>query len=488
MKTFAKWPFYLFLLPAFFMLHGLMENYVPGLAGTAIEQNLLFTGAGILLTLLFRLLLRDTRKAALVSCFLLTFNFIYGSYQDWLRAEIGWNTLPTRYSFNISLLLVLATVLVIYLKRSKQLFLKITLFLNLLFTILILLDIVSLFPKVINQSRYGTPDLSRQVVACDTCSRPDVYVIVPDEYAGKQELEDIFSFDNSAFENELANRGFRVIGNTTSNYNATVYSLASLFGMHYPELTANHLVTQRDMLLCRNIINQNNTTRFFESKGYSFTNNSFFDFNGIEKAVTKYYFVSKRMLFTSQTFIERFLKEASFNFFSKKTIQRLETYDLVNDRTVDSLTRQTALSRSKEPKFVYCHFTMPHHPYFFDRNGQPFHFSDSVGFYDRLRIQYTEYLQYTNKKLLSLIDHIKQHSARPPVILLASDHGFRQFYRKTDRKYYFMNFMAVHLPSGNYDGFYDGITPVNMFRQILNAQFSQRLPLLRDSTSFILEK
>jgi hypothetical protein len=194
------------------------------------------------------------------------------------------------------------------------------------------------------------------------------------------------------------------------------------------------------------------------------------------------------MLFTAQTFIQRFRKEASFNFFSKKTVQWLETYDLANDRTVDSLTRQTALSPTKDPKFVYCHFTMPHHPYFFDRNGQPFRFSDSVGFYDRLRMQYTEYLQYTNKKLLSLIDHIKQNSARPPVILLASDHGFRQFYKKTDKKYYFMNFVALHLPSGNYDGFYDGITPVNIFRQVLNAQFGQRLPLLKDSTSFILEK
>ncbi len=488
MKVFTEKPFFLLLLPAFFMLHVLMENYVPGMTGTAIEQTLLFSGAGVALTALFYFLFRHLRKAALLTFYILAFNFFFGSLHDFAKAQWGVNVLVVRYIFIIPLFLLILLAMAICLKRSRQPFLKITLFLNLLFGLLIIVDLVFLLPRVLDREHYSTPNLGNKFVSCDTCSLPDVYVIIPDEYAGQQELKEIFSFDNSAFENELTKRGFRVIGNTRSNYNATVYSMASLFSMHYPELTADTLVTQRDMLLCRNIINRNNTTRFFSSLGYRFINNSLFDFNNQEKAVTKYYFLPKRLILTSQTFIRRFLTNAGFNFFSKQTVERLINHDLNNDRKLDSLTRQAALQKDQRPKFVYCHFTMPHAPYYFDRDGRPFSLNDSLGLFDQLKIQYTEFLQYTNKRLLSLIDHIKLKSRIPPVILLLSDHGFRQFVGNADKKYYFMNLTAVHLPSGNYAGFYEGISPVNIFRQILNSEFNQRLPLLKDSTSFIIEK
>jgi len=96
-------------------------------------------------------------------------------------------------------------------------------------------------------------------------------------------------------------------------------------------------------------------------------------------------------------------------------------------------------------------------------------------------------LKYSNRKLLELIDHIRKNSPRPPVIILMSDHGFRQLPEGSDQKYYFMNLNAVYLPNGNYAGFYDGMSNVNQFRVILNSQFNQKLPLLKDSTSFLVE-
>jgi len=68
-----------------------------------------------------------------------------------------------------------------------------------------------------------------------------------------------------------------------------------------------------------------------------------------------------------------------------------------------------------------------------------------------------------------------------------SDHGFRQLADTTAKKYYFMNLNAVYLPAGNYSGFYDGMSNVNQFRVILNAQFGQKLPLLKDSIIFLRE-
>ena len=102
---------------------------------------------------------------------------------------------------------------------------------------------------------------------------------------------------------------------------------------------------------------------------------------------------------------------------------------------------------------------------------------------------YIEYLVYFNKKLLELADYIKTNSTHPPIIIFMSDHGFRQFEagEKIDNLYQFMNINAVFMPDGNYSGFYDGMSNVNQFRVILNSQFGQQLPILKDSTSFLRE-
>jgi hypothetical protein len=362
------------------------------------------------------------------------------------------------------------------------------LFLNVLFIVLTLFELITLAPKALKKNSYDPPPLASQFISCDSCSRPDIYVIIADEYAGKQELTDIFSFDNSVFETDLQTRGFHLVKNTRSNYNATVYSMASLFNMGYIKLTGKDLVTQGDMLLCRGIINRNNVGEYFQQQGYSVYNVSFFDVQGKKKAATNYYFHPKSRILSFGTFINRFQMDVGFNFFSKQKLERIEKNDLINDETADSLTRGIALDKTRGPKFVYTHFTRPHHPYYVNRDGLPFAHSDSLKGFDRIKKEYTEHLLYTNKRLLQLVDHILQHSARPPVILLASDHGFRQLPDDADKKYNFMNLCALYLPGKRYEGFYEGMTTVNTFRVILNTQFGQRLPLLKDSTSFLIEK
>ena len=120
---------------------------------------------------------------------------------------------------------------------------------------------------------------------------------------------------------------------------------------------------------------------------------------------------------------------------------------------------------------------MPHFPHFFNEKGQFIDF----------KLQYSPrtylgYLKYCNLQLIPIIDKILSSSATPPIILLMSDHGFREFSKPVDPKYYFMNFNAIHLPDQKYDAWYDGVSNLNQFRILLNQQYKQDLPLLRDST------
>jgi hypothetical protein len=130
---------------------------------------------------------------------------------------------------------------------------------------------------------------------------------------------------------------------------------------------------------------------------------------------------------------------------------------------------------------------MPHYAYYFDSLGNK---RPSIELTDDFKVNkqaYIQYLVYANKKLLQLVDFIKANSSKPPVIILMSDHGFRQYPHTVDGNYQFMNLNTVFFPDSNYSGFYPGMTNVNNFRVILNSQFGQKLTMLPDSTSFLKE-
>jgi arylsulfatase A-like enzyme len=129
---------------------------------------------------------------------------------------------------------------------------------------------------------------------------------------------------------------------------------------------------------------------------------------------------------------------------------------------------------------------MPHPPYYFKKEGTEASNETLIKQNTFNKEQYIEYLIYTNTKLLSLIDHIKESTVNP-IIILMSDHGFCQFPDTTKTNYRFFNLNAIYLPSGDYKGFYEGMTNVNQFRTILNTVFGQKMPILKDSTIVIHE-
>jgi len=130
---------------------------------------------------------------------------------------------------------------------------------------------------------------------------------------------------------------------------------------------------------------------------------------------------------------------------------------------------------------------MPHYPYYFDKNGKERPYEKLQEGNQGDKNAYVEYLQYTNKKLDELIQHILHSSATPPIIVMMGDHGFRHFKDPVAFKYYFLNMMTLHLPSKNYTGISDSLTGVNLFRVILNKEFRQQLPYLKDSSSYLAD-
>lgn len=469
-------PVFLYLLPVFFVLHGFVEYSHPVLIKDALELLSIYIGISVLLSLLFLFLYRNFYKANLIAFMLMAYNFFFGSAHDTLKKHLS-DSLFVKYSFILPSTLILFVILIFVIKKSSKSFTKTAKFLNLLLLIFILVDIVNLVFTMSNKTNANVVDLSDRLVQCDTCSRPDIYLLIADEYPGKATLKTFFSFNNSLFENELQKRGFHIVNNSVSNYNHTYYSLASMLSMDYLNLEKD-FTNHRDMLTCGSLINDNNAVSFLKENGYIFYNYSFFEFAGMKNVIENPFFSTRKKLITSQTFINRVQKDIGYHFSSNKLVY--------SDNIIESLLKKTASAKSTTPKFVYTHLNMPHHPYYFDRYGNPQ--SPITDEYKYHKAAFLEYLLYTNNKILQLIDHIKMSSEAPPIIIIMSDHGFRQFPNfNSHEKYHFMNFNSVYLPNKNYSGFYDGMSNVNQFRVLLNSQFGQRLPLLKDSSSFLKE-
>ena len=95
-------------------------------------------------------------------------------------------------------------------------------------------------------------------------------------------------------------------------------------------------------------------------------------------------------------------------------------------------------------------------------------------------------MKYTNLLIQNLVAFVSKPSSRKKVVVIQGDHGYRFYDSKIDRQKEFMNLNAMHFSDGNPDSLYDGISPVNTFRVVLNRYFCQELPLLRDSSIYLI--
>jgi len=481
-----SYPLFLYLLPVFFVLHGCLENYdfVP-LKDAALLAGI-YLGWSIFFLLLFRLLFKEWLKAAIVAFLVMAFHFFFGAMQDGLRHALHGSFL-SKYSFMLPAFIILLVIVIIVLKKRDKAPKRLALYLNFLFVLLVLIDTVWLFDKITAKNKSFTA-VSNDFRKCADCPKPDIYLIIADEYAGNKELKDIFNFDDSDFLRHLTDRKFRILSSSSSNYNYTPYSIASTLNMDYLDLDRTGKTTL--LAYTYETIATNKFLQYLVSQQYTLYNYSFFDIKGQPSHTQESFLPAKTKLITSQTFLSRIEKELRFllvtKFNSISEIHKETYYHRDNNEKLYRLTLETANEKIDAPKFVLTHLMMPHYPYYYDKDGSAFPFETLTEGNQSNQHNYIQYLQYSNKKLLELVDGILKSSSTPPIIILMGDHGFRHFVKPPNEKYLFNNLVSVHLPTSDYSAFNDSMTNVNLLRAVLNTSFGQQLPYLKD-TAFIME-
>jgi hypothetical protein len=469
-----------FLLPLFYFMHHYFGNY-PFFAKRLVTSLLAeYWVATVLLLFLFFLLLKNWRKSSLFTFVLLfsQFFFIF-FYQVLCRRLDGLGC--GKGMFPIALLVIALSWFFFQLRKTTSNLSRLVKFLNVLMVLWIVIELCRflVFKNHLNR------ELKRTVVIneCSKCEKPDVYLLILDGYAGQQSLTDKFQFNNNDFLSYLKRKNFHVVSHSKSNYDHTLFSMASMLSLDSMAISDYEKPPRKDFILAELKLNQSPVGKFFLRSGYQIHNLSLWNFLDSPPRFRHSYMRDCERELRSRTLTQIVLRSyKSFRFKSNShTGNDTEGIDLNYNNALINLLMHWSLEPNK-PTFVYAHFLMPHYPHMLNEKGEAV--DRNLLYSDH---SYIGYLEYCNQKIVPIIDRMLS-SPKPSIILLMSDHGFRNFSKQTDPKYYFMNLNAVYLPDHNYDAWYDGMSNVNQFRILLNRQFNQNLPLLKDTSIRLMGK
>ncbi len=486
--------------PFLFALFPALSLYVHNIGQVPLRQLIAPLSIILLLTLigfiLLRIIFRNSLKTApYYSAFILLF-FSYGHLYDFLgNSSIG----RSNSEFYSTVILLIAFVGAVYIISRKSADpTGINKFMTLASCILLIVPIMNIV--VFNSTETSTAkktDAAEKPAAVsadpgNTEAYPNIYYIILDAYGREDILGEFFGFDNSGFINRLNRRGFFVARKSHSNYSETRDSIPSSLNSQY--LFSR---TKSDDYLDR-IKRDNSVAKFLKERGYTIlrvaTTCENVDLSEDKDLVRPGYAITEfdnRLLYSTP--IPIFL--TGFHIY--------DPFDLYRENLSHTFDYVAQSPQIKGPFFLFVHFGIPHPPFVFGENGEPIavprEFADNDGFYlirnGRLTAEeyvrhYTDQLIYLNERVIEMIDAVLENSSQPPIIILQGDHGPRSTLRswtsaeETDLRENLSILNAFHLPGNGRELLYDGITPVNSFRIVLNRYFNTHYTLLEDRTYF----
>jgi len=488
MQALKKIPFYLLLLPVFFCLHGAVENYGYLNLGEVLQVGAVITGCMAVLFLVTWLFTKDQRFAALICFFIAGWYLFFGVIHDAVKSSFL--SFTQSYTIIVPLLLLLTIAWIVWLKRKKNLQPRLTLFLNWLFIIFCISDLMMLLNNYSN-AKSLTAQKAVPFNAALVKQKPNVYFLLFDEYAGYKSLQDSFGYRSDSLYNFMQQQGFKTMP-VFSNYDYTPFSMSSMLNMQYVDSNYNHdLLTQKDIQHRFGEIRNAAVFSVFKSMGYTIQNYSIFDVNDNPAlSGSNPLFPLHAYLLTDKIFHNRLIKNLGWWFVSgrfqipfikDKVILKDDRYN----KNAEEKVLQSAQQKNSSPKFCYGHFFLPHGKYFRDSSGNLNSITQMQDLFSKPL--YLSYLKYTNGVIIKMVNGIVANDANAIVVVM-SDHGFYSYGSPgDDDPYNYDNFCLVRFTNNKYPAFRDKWSNVNFFRYLFNSQFGQNLPYLKDSSIYVHE-
>ena len=509
-------PFHPLLFAVFPILSVYFHNagYVP-----ARELPLpLLLSLSITCVLYFGLtrLIKDLERTALIVSGVLLLFFCYGP----IFAQFQSNEALEASTGNEWLWLLgwaaIAVALVVFFTRSRGNFSSLTRILNGMSIVMVLLPVASsLFGRasaseIADESwREGGEDAPenriRDFVRSNRSrpadpSAPDIFYIILDGYGRADVLKEMYDFDNSPFIGELESLGFIIASRSRSNYIHTFESIESAMNFEYLQQfrrTMNPEIPQLEAAQRTDLRNAQ-LIRFLKDRGYSVMSfaTGYFPTDLIDADLYLIPPVNASEFDTA--LIEMTPLSGLFRvLFRNSDI----AFDLHRSRINFMLDRLADPTSDPGPTFVFAHVLSPHAPFVFGPDGEArrpkgvftlgegnvlIKTESARAEYRRL---YRDQVKGLNTKVLRAVKDILEKSPQPPIIVIHGDHGPGSELNwsdadQTNLKERFAIFNAIYLPDGEHEGYYDTITPVNIFRFVLNSYLGTDLEYLEDRNYF----
>jgi hypothetical protein len=338
------------------------------------------------------------------------------------------------------------------------------------------------------------PDLPATSASLSTL--PDIYYIILDGYGRADMLQAVHGFDNTEFVAALEQRGFFVGSSSQANYPRTLLSLSSSLNMQYLDSMSSAMGDSRLWWPVRDTVQHSQVRTKLESLGYKTV---FFASSWDDTDIQDGDYYETPFKVKLNNFANSFLVFTNLRIF--QGIERFglawPSYDTHRELIRYGFTQLPAVASIEGPKFVFTHIIAAHPPFVFDRLGNPvnpkypysFINPPASGDNEGFRKSYIDQLLFVNREILTMIDGILDHSARPPIIILQGDHGpgITMDLNSIKDSCLFERFSilnAVYLPGFDQDSIPMDLAPVNTFRLIFNHYFQTKLEILPNKQYF----
>jgi hypothetical protein len=415
----------------------------------------------------FLLIFKNPRKAGGLASLVVIAFFYYGIYLD---KAAGWGLSKGLFVVFWLLLFLLAAL---WLVRTKS-------------------DLVNVKiaryqsghpPIDVSDSRLWSSELAAPSPPAG--KRPDIYVIIPDDYARSDVLKRYFHYDNTAFRRALTSRGFVISDDVRSPYSDSEMNIASEVNLDYVNGLGRILgADSQDARPPRRLIHDSRASRILSEIGYRYIHmdTDLVTFPAGNPHISS---IDSPDSFTTLWLQGTVLGEVggplgftdgAVNARFRKTIRK-------------GFSQLAEVPSEPSPKFVLFHTIIPHDPYIFGPRGEAVTFKDPSGEAHTRRIGMTYYLKqlrYVETLLLEAVDAIKARSNEPPVIVILSDEGFEGneevLGEETMRDIRVKGIAAFHLPGKPNATPPRKLNAVNAMRFVFNQTLGTRYPLLENAS------
>ena len=483
-KSFTLHPFLLTFFPVFLIFTG---NITLLDFNHLILPTLFVLIPTIVLFIFLTFFFKNTNKSGLMVSLTVLLFFSYGhifresnKFLDLSNASFD----ITHWILFTPFLLIIILGFLYCIKTTRKLN-NVTSILNIISITLIIFLAIPLITYDFNP-QYNFQDdisISTEFILLDNLDKyPDIYYIILDEYAGEEILNNSFNYNNNNFINFLDSNGFHILKQTTSNYPYSFLSISSALNMNYVNFFSEEVgIESQDRRLAYKLFHDNRVMQLFESNGYSTVN-----FNSGWGPTTAIKMADQNMC-------------TQEHYFSSEMLIGLLSNSMLNPIYVDLLLpvdRERVLCifselselqfKTEKPLFVLAHIMLPHGPYVWGPDGE----HKKINTLNKSEVEdnkqgYIDQLTFTNKMIQEVIEKIVENDKRSEIIIIQSDHGASipmDWENPTEQMQYerLSNINYIMLPDVNDNLLEDTLTPVNVFRVLLNNYFNTNFELLEN--------